>query len=48
MEPNFKDMVDTEPYTDGLINAAKLVKLLLGSINRKIDKLNGEGATSSK
>jgi len=33
-----RDIVDTEPYTDGNVTAARLTKLLLGGINRKIDK----------
>jgi Mg-chelatase subunit ChlD len=32
-----RDMVDTEPYTTGELSAAKLTKLLLGGINRKVD-----------
>ena len=31
-------MVDTEPYTAGDVTAPRLAKLLLGGINRKIDK----------
>lgn len=31
-------MVDTEPYTNGDLTAYRLTKLLLGGINRKIDK----------
>ena len=31
-------MVDTEPFTSGELTAVRLTKLLLGGINRKIDK----------
>jgi Mg-chelatase subunit ChlD len=33
-----RDMVDTEPFTNGELTATRLTKLLLGGINRKIDK----------
>jgi hypothetical protein len=33
-----RDMVDTEPFTNGELTAVRLTKLLLGGINRKIDK----------
>lgn len=33
-----QDMVDTEPFSNGEVTAARLTKLLLGGINRKIDK----------
>jgi len=35
---SIRDMVDTEPYTGGDLTAARLAKLLLGGINRKIDR----------
>jgi len=35
---SIRDMVDTEPYTTGELTAARLTKLLLGGINRKVDK----------
>ena len=34
----FKDMIDTEPYSGGEVTAARLIKLLLGGINRKVDR----------
>lgn len=30
-------MVDTEPFTGGEVTAARLAKLMVGGINRKID-----------
>lgn len=33
-----RDMVDTEQYSDGPVTGSRLTKLLLGGINRKIDK----------
>jgi len=35
---SIRDMVDTEPCTGGEVTASRLTKLLLGGINRKIDK----------
>ena len=35
---SLQDMIDTEPYIPGDITASRLAKLLLGGINRKIDK----------
>ena len=34
----FQDMVDTEPYNPTEVTGARLAKLLLGGINRKIDR----------
>jgi hypothetical protein len=34
---DLQDIVDTEPFTRGGLTGARLVKLLLGGINRKID-----------
>jgi len=35
---SIRDMVDTEPYTNGDLTATRLTKLLLGGINRKVDR----------
>ncbi|KAF9651715.1 hypothetical protein BDM02DRAFT_3110160 [Thelephora ganbajun] len=35
---SIRDIVDTEPYVEGEVTAARLTKLLLGGINRKIDR----------
>jgi hypothetical protein len=35
---SIRDMVDTEPYNGSELTAARLVKLLLGGINRKVDR----------
>ncbi|KAI0691107.1 hypothetical protein BC835DRAFT_1279792, partial [Cytidiella melzeri] len=33
-----RDIIDTVPYTGGELSGAALIKVLLGSINRKIDR----------
>lgn len=35
---SIRDIVDTEPFSGGILTAARLAKLLLGGINRKIDR----------
>jgi hypothetical protein len=35
---SIRDMVDTEPFVGGDLTAVRLTKLLLGGINRKIDR----------
>jgi len=35
---SIRDIIDTEPYTAGDVTAPRLTKLLLGGINRKIDR----------
>jgi len=35
---SIRDMVDTEPYTGAELTAPRLIKLLLGGINRKVDR----------
>jgi hypothetical protein len=38
MERVTQDMVDTEPFNGSELTAPRLTKLLLGGINRKVDK----------
>jgi hypothetical protein len=38
---HLQDMVDTTPYTGGELNAEILTKILLGGINRRVDRRGG-------
>ena len=36
-----RDIVDTTPYLGGQLNAETLIKILLGGINRRVDRKGG-------
>lgn len=36
-----RDMVDTTPYTGGVLSAESLIKILLGGISRRVDRRGG-------
>lgn len=37
-----RDMVDTTPYIGGQLSAEVLIKILLGGINRRVDRRGGQ------
>lgn len=41
-EYHVRDIVDTTPYLGGRLNADTIIKILLGGINRRVDKRGGE------
>ncbi|KAG9086033.1 hypothetical protein FRC06_003307, partial [Ceratobasidium sp. 370] len=36
-----RDIVDTTPYTQGGLNGETLIKILLGGINKRVDRRGG-------
>ncbi|KAI0832719.1 hypothetical protein BC628DRAFT_1348038 [Trametes gibbosa] len=41
-EYHVRDIVDTTPYLGGRLNADTIIKILLGGINRRVDKRGGQ------
>ncbi|KAL1939967.1 hypothetical protein VTO73DRAFT_9302 [Trametes versicolor] len=41
-EYHCRDIVDTTPYLGGRLNADSIIKILLGGINRRVDKRGGQ------
>ncbi|OJT05416.1 hypothetical protein TRAPUB_3857 [Trametes pubescens] len=41
-EYHCRDIVDTTPYLGGRLNADSIIKILLGGINRRVDKKGGQ------
>lgn len=39
---NIRDIVDTTPYTGGSLSAEIIIKILLGGINRRVDRRGGQ------
>lgn len=39
---NIRDIVDTTPYTGGSLSADIIIKILLGGINRRVDRRGGQ------
>lgn len=37
-----RDIVDTTPYIGGQLSAELIIKILLGGINRRVDKRGGQ------
>ncbi|PIL37408.1 hypothetical protein GSI_01102 [Ganoderma sinense ZZ0214-1] len=46
-EQGVRDIVDTTPYLGGQLNAETIIKILLGGINRRVDRRGGLSVMSS-